>query len=232
MDNAMRIDKFLADMGYGTRNEVKKMMRNGYVEVDGVVIKKGDFKVDIDTIVYVDDQPVQYVENEYYVLYKPAGYISAREDGRYPTVMELIQSYKSDLSPVGRLDLDTEGLLLITNDGDLNHKLLSPKNHVEKKYYVEVDKPLPDNTEEIFSKPIEFEDFTSKPAKYEQINEASAYLTITEGKFHQVKRMFEHVGCTVTYLRRDEFDFLTLDGLNVGEYRELTEEELIKLKER
>ena len=228
----MRIDKFLADMGFGTRNEVKKMLRNGYVEMDGIPIKKADTKVDIDTIVYVDGQPVQYIENEYYLLYKPSGYICAREDGRYPTVMELIQSYKNDLSHVGRLDLDTEGVLLITNDGDLNHKLVSPKNHVEKKYYGEVDKALPDDAKELFSQPMEFEDFISKPAQYEQIDETSAYLTITEGKFHQVKRMFEKIGCTVTYLRRDAFDFLTLDGLNPGEYRALNEEELKRLKER
>lgn len=226
----MRLDKYLAHMGFGTRSEVKNIIKKGYVTIEGEVIKKADYKVNEDTIVYVDDQPVSYVEYEYYMLNKPSGYISATEDMRYPTVMDLVLGIHSDLAPVGRLDLDTEGLLLITNDGQLAHYLLSPKHHVPKKYYVEVDEVLPDNAKEKFSKPMKFEEFTSQPALYENIDEHRAYLTIHEGKFHQVKRMFEKIGCTVTYLKRIEFGSLTLGDLEIGEYRPLTQEELETLQ--
>lgn len=222
----MRLDKYLAHMGFGTRSEVKNLIKKGYVTIEGEVIKKADHKVSEDAIVYVDGQPVSYVEYEYYLLNKPSGYISATEDMRYPTVMDLVPSIRCDLAPVGRLDLDTEGLLLITNDGQLSHYLLSPKHHVPKKYYVEVNEILPDNAKEKFSKPMTFEEFTSQPALYENIDEHHAYLTIHEGKFHQVKRMFEKIGCTVTYLKRIEFGPLTLGNLEIGEYRPLTQEEL------
>lgn len=227
---AMRLDKYLAHMGFGTRSEVKDIIKKGYVNIDGETIKKADYKVDANTIVYVDDEPVSYIEYEYYILNKPAGYISATEDRQYPTVMELVPSIRSDLAPVGRLDLDTEGLLLITNDGQLTHYLLSPKHHVPKKYYVEVDSSLPKDAKEQFSKPMKFEEFTSQPAQYENIDEHSAYLTIHEGKFHQVKRMFEKIGCTVTYLKRIEFGNLSLGDLQIGEYRPCTQEELNILK--
>lgn len=222
----MRLDKFLADMQLGTRSEVKKLIQKGHVTIDGQIIKKADYKVSEDTIVYVDGMPVDYVSYEYYILNKPAGYICATEDSIHPVIMELIPTIRKDLSPVGRLDKDTEGLIIITNDGELNHKLLSPKNHVDKTYYVEVDTTIPDNAKEIFSQPMEFEEFTSLPAQYENITETSAYLTIHEGKYHQVKRMFEKLGCTVTYLKRIQFGPLTLDGLELGEYREITQEEL------
>ena len=227
---AMRLDKFLADMQLGTRSEVKKLIQKGHVTINDIVVKKADHKVDENTVVYVDGIPIEYVTFEYYLLNKPAGFICATEDSYQPTVMELIPTYRKDLFPVGRLDKDTEGLLLITNDGDLNHFLLSPKNHVDKTYYVKVDISLPDYAKEFFSKPIEFEDFTSASAQYEQIDDTSAYLTIHEGKFHQVKRMFEKIGCTVTYLQRVRFDFLTLGNLEVGEYRELTQDEVNKLR--
>lgn len=227
----MRLDKFLADMGYGTRNEIKKMIRKGYVEIDGQVIKKADTAVDENTVVYFDGEPVEYVSYEYYLLNKPAGYVTATKDSAHPVVMELIESVRKDLVPVGRLDKDTEGVLLITNDGDLNHALLSPRRHVEKTYYIETDRPLPDMAEQIFSEPIRFEDFTSKLAIYEQINDNSAYLTIHEGKYHQVKRMFEYINCPLTYLKRIRFGNLTLDGLETGEYRPLTEKEIEELKQ-
>ena len=130
---AVRLDKFLSHMGYGTRNEVKNIIKNGWVTIDGETIKKADFQVKEDQTVYVDDVPVSYVRYEYYILNKPAGYVSATEDNLYPTVMELIPSIRNGLYPVGRLDLDTEGLLLVCNDGQLTHELLSPKKHVLKK---------------------------------------------------------------------------------------------------
>ena len=225
----MRLDKFLADMGYGTRNEIKKMIRKGFVEIDGQVIKKADTNVDESTIVYFDGERIEYIAYEYYLLNKPAGYVTATKDNAHPVVMELIESVRKDLVPVGRLDKDTEGVLLITNDGDLNHALLSPRRHVDKTYYVETERPLPDMAKQIFSESIHFEDFISKPADYEQINDTSAYLTIHEGKYHQVKRMFEYIGCPVTYLKRIRFGNLTLDGLEIGEYRSLTEKEIDQL---
>ncbi len=226
----MRLDKYLSHMGFGTRNDVKKIIKNGWVTINDETIKKADYNVKEEDIVCVDDEPINYVEFEYYMLNKPAGYVSATEDRLYPTVMELIQSQRHDLYPVGRLDIDTEGLLLISNDGTFTHNLLSPKKHVDKKYYVEFDGVLPKNAVELFSKPMQLEDFIASPSQLEIIDQNKAYLTIHEGKFHQVKRMFEHVGCTVTYLKRVQFSFLTLDKLEVGEFRALTKDEVEKLK--
>ena len=135
----MRLDKYLSHMGFGTRNDVKKLIKNGWVTINDETIKKADYNVKEDDRVCVDDEPVSYVEYEYYILNKPQGYVSATEDMLYPTVMELVQSQRHDLYPVGRLDVDTEGLLLISNDGKLTHEVLSPKKHVDKKYYVEFD---------------------------------------------------------------------------------------------
>ena len=222
----MRLDKFLADLQFGTRSEVKTLIKKGHVQIEGKIIKKADYKVDENTIVYVDDLPVQYVQYEYYLLNKPAGYLSATEDLYQPVVMELIDSRRKDLAPIGRLDKDTEGVLLISNDGQLAHRLLSPKYHVDKTYFARLDAPLPENAIEQFNTPMVFEEFTSAPAKLEPINDTEAYVTIHEGKYHQVKRMFERVGCMVTYLERVRFDTLTLDGLERGEYRALTQEEI------
>lgn len=226
----IRIDKFLADMSIGTRSQIKKMIREKRVKIEGQLIKKADTKISTDTVIKVDDEEIRYVEFEYYLLNKPAGYISATEDNYCATIMDLIASYRHDLSPVGRLDKDTCGAILITNDGMLNHSLLSPQNHIEKKYYFECDKPLPSNSTELLNKPIEFKEFTSLPAKLELINSNSGYLILKEGKYHQVKRMIAYLGSEVTYLRRDSFAFLNLDGLNEGEYRSLSSEEIKKLK--
>ena len=226
----MRLDKYLADMSLGTRSEVKKIISKGHIKVNDKIVKQVDYKVLDSDIVYYDDKQITYVEYEYYILNKPQGYLTATEDSNDPVVMDLIKSKRKDLVPVGRLDKDTEGLLLITNDGKLNHFLLSPNNHVLKKYYVEVDKPILNNAKEIFSNPMDLGDFITKPAIYENISPTSAYLTISEGKYHQVKRMFEKIGTTVTYLKRVEFKNLKLDNLNLGEYRLLTDDELEKLK--
>ena len=230
MAMAVRLDKFLSHMGYGTRNEVKNIIKNGWVTIDGETIKKADFQVKEDQTVYVDDVPVSYVRYEYYILNKPAGYVSATEDNVYPTVMELIPSIRNDLYPVGRLDLDTEGLLLVCNDGQLTHELLSPKKHVLKKYYVEFEGTLPENAIDIFAQPMDLDDFVTKPAQLEVLDQDKAYLTISEGKFHQVKRMFQKVGCEVTYLQRVCFGPLELKDLEIGQARALTPEEIELLK--
>lgn len=226
----MRLDKYLADMSLGTRSEVKKMIVKGRVKVNNTVIKNSNYKIGDEDKVYFDDELVEYVEYEYYILNKPKGYLCTSYDKKDPIIMDLIQAKRKDLVPVGRLDKDSEGLILITNDGILNHNLLSPNKHVNKKYYVELDKDIPYDAGEVFSKPMDLGDFISKPAKYEKITNRSAFLTIAEGKFHQVKRMFEKIGTNVIYLKRVEFKNLKLDGLEVGDYRALTNEEITLLK--
>lgn len=226
----MRLDKYLADMKIGTRSQVKELIKKGHIKINGQVVKKSDYKVESSDIIKYDDEQVDYIEYEYIILNKPQGYLSATEDNYDKTIMELIDSKRKDLVPVGRLDKDSEGLILITNDGQLNHKLLDPKNHVDKKYYVEVDTKLVDNAEDLFKEPMDLGDFITKPAKFEKINDYHAYLTISEGKFHQVKRMFSKIGSEVIYLKRISFKNLVLGDLKIGEYRYLTDEELEILK--
>lgn len=230
----IRLDKYLADMGLGTRSQVKDLIKKGKININGIVIKDGNLKVDSDkdTICF-EGNPIVYEEFEYYMLNKPSGIISASNDKREKTVVDLIDSKKrSDLFPVGRLDKDTEGLLLICNDGELSHRLLSPKKHVDKTYYVELDKPLSEEKAKEVCVGVYIEkDVKSMPAKLEYINEQKVYLTIQEGKFHQVKRMFHAVGCEVTYLKRITMGPLKLDeALKIGEYRRLTSDELEALK--
>lgn len=225
----MRLDKYLADMKVGTRSSVKEIIKKGHIKVNDKIVKSSDYKINENDVVYLDDEKIEYVEYEYIILNKPQGYISATEDKYDKTIMELIDSKRKDLVPVGRLDKDTEGLILITNDGQLNHKLLDPKNHVDKKYYVEVDSKIVDNAEDLFSKPMDLGDFITKPAKFERIDDYHAYLTISEGKFHQVKRMFSKIGSEVIYLKRICFKNLELGDLPIGESRYLSKDELESL---
>ncbi len=227
----IRLDKMLAHMGYGTRKEVKEIIRKGFVSVDGEIIKSDDKKIDENSEVIIFDEEVKYDKYIYLMLNKPDGYISATYDNNLPTVLDLIYGYESrNLFPVGRLDIDTYGLLLLTNDGGLAHRMLSPKYHVDKKYYLKYDGEYSDNFPKIFERGIPLDDFTTKPAKFENLGNNEAYITISEGKFHQVKRMMEYVGCTVTYLERIEFGPLKLDSnLKRGEFRRLTEEEIASL---
>ena len=229
----IRLDKYLADMSVGTRTEVKKMIRQGKVAVDGVIVKNPDMKVDTDTKnVTCNGIAVAYETYEYYMLNKPAGVISATFDEKEKTVLDLIDKKKrKDLFPVGRLDKDTEGLLLITNDGELAHRLLSPKKHVDKLYYARVEGVVDAEDIDAFAKGVDIgEGELTKPAKLvvlksDHISEIE--LTIQEGKFHQVKRMFEAVGKKVIYLKRLEMGTLKLDeGLALGEYRPLTQKEI------
>ncbi len=235
----IRLDKYLADMGIGTRQEVKKYMKQGRVTVDGVITKKPETKIDIAiNKVCFDSCEVAYAEYEYYMLNKPSGVISATEDLRCETVIDLIESKKrKDLFPVGRLDKDTEGLLLITNDGALAHRLLSPKKHVDKCYYAKVRGRVTTDDVEAFSKGVNIgtneEEEWTRPGKLEILHSddiSEIRLTIQEGKFHQVKRMFEAVDKEVIYLKRESMGTLRLDELLCpGEYRELTDEELKNL---
>lgn len=227
----MRLDKYLCDMTSYTRSSIKDILKDKRVKVNELVVKDGAYKVKDDEKVYLDDQLISYVEYEYYLLNKPQGYLSANDDKRYPCIVELIKSKRKDLFPVGRLDLDTLGAIIITNDGELSHRLISPKYHVDKKYYVQTTIPLKENVEEEFKKPMDLGDFITKPCIFERISDNEAYLTIHEGKFHQVKRMFDYVGSPVSLLKRVEFAFLNVDDLQVGEYRALKEDEIQKLKE-
>ena len=222
----MRLDKYLAEMGVGTRQEVKKQIRQG---------KAADTKIDeICDEVTICGRNISYVSYEYYMLNKPAGVVSATEDRRDTTVIDLIKEKKrKDLFPVGRLDKDTEGLLLITNDGDLAHRLLAPKKHVDKVYYAKVTGIVTEEDVERFAQGIDIgtdEEEMTRPAQLDILKsgeESEIRLTIHEGKFHQVKRMFQAVKKEVTYLKRERMGTLCLDeDLKPGEYRLLTEEEI------
>lgn len=238
MAGQMRLDKYLGEMGMGTRSQLKEAAKKGRILVNGEVEKKTERKiVPGNDVVSFDGQPVSYVEMEYYMLNKPQGVVSATEDKRHQTVVELIGDRKrDDLFPVGRLDIDTEGLLLITNDGDLAHRLLSPKRHVDKVYFARLEGELPADAVERLARGITLTDGTpTLPARLEIQKqgggESEILLTIHEGKFHQVKRMFEALGCQVVYLKRMSMGPLVLDGeLQPGEYRALSEEELEALK--
>ncbi len=237
MSTPVRLDKYLADMGIGTRSEVKSYIRKGRVKVNGIVVKEPDIKLDtVKSEVYFDKEQITYESMEYYMLNKPAGVVSATVDNHCKTVVELIKSSKNkDLFPVGRLDKDTEGLLLITNDGDLAHRLLSPKKHVPKVYYAQIKGLVTKEDIVKFKAGIKLEeDFITLPAQLEilEAGEVSVIkVTIYEGKFHQVKRMFEAVSKEVLYLKRLSMGEMQLDeSLAPGEYRKLTENELNKLK--
>ena len=235
----MRLDKLLANYGIGTRKEVKSLIRKGFVKVNGMIIKKDDFKVDheIDEIVF-DDELIEYRPYVYIMLNKPAGYISATKDNLHPTVLELIEGYENyDLFPVGRLDLDTEGLLLITNDGDFSHKLLAPSRNHSKIYFANIAGVMDEQDIQAFKDGIILNTGCHcKPANLEIINKnndsCDVRIEIFEGKFHQVKKMVEVCGKEVIYLKRLSIRNLELDrSLALGDFRELSNEELVDLME-
>lgn len=230
----MRLDKFLADMGIVTRRQCKKFMKQHSVTVNDQRILDTKFKVDVDKdSVKVNDEVIIYQQYYYIMLNKPAGVISATEDNFHETVIDLVAEHYHhvDLFPVGRLDIDTVGLLLLTNDGQLAHRLLSPKHHVAKCYYAHIDKALPSDAVLQLQSGIVLEDGTQcLPASLEIISEQAIKLTIYEGKFHQVKRMIQALGSEVTYLQRLTMGTLKLDEqLTEGEYRALTADELSEL---
>ncbi len=263
MAGSIRLDRFLTDMGVGTRSQVKEMARRGRIQVNGTAVKKTDVRIEPDRdVVVCDGCRVEYVGMEYYMLNKPQGVVSATEDKLHETVLDVLRKHppkeadgiheeedgrgtwelkRKDLFPVGRLDIDTEGLLLITNDGDLAHRLLSPRRHVDKTYFAKVEGYLPGDVRERFAEGLALGDGTRLMAASLEIGDTfcgeglavatDVVLTIREGKFHQVKRMFEAVGCRVVFLKRLSMGSLLLDErLKPGEYRRLTKEELDRLK--
>lgn len=255
----LRLDKLLADAGFGTRSTVRNIIKKGSVTVDGTQVRTPDIKVDItSSSVAVEGEPVFYEKESYYILYKPAGILSASRDGREKTVIDLIpEPRRRDLFPVGRLDRDTVGLLLITNDGGLNNRLMAPGKHVEKTYRAVVSGQLPEDCVERFASGLDIGDENpTLPAKLsieETVTEeqlvgilaahglgpwkeesAEIYtqitLTLTEGRYHQVKRMFEAVGCKVLFLKRISIGSLNLpENLVLGEVMKVSYNELVEL---
>lgn len=239
----MRLDRFLSETGVGTRSTVAQYIRKCRVAVNGEIIKNPAYKLDetSDKVTF-DGRLLEYEEFLYYMLNKPQGFVTATKDNACETVMDLFPEEKrTGLFPVGRLDKDTEGLLIITNDGELAHRLLSPSRHVDKVYYVRLDGPVCNDDIRRFEEGMELGDFTTLPARLEAAGDADdidgtasqAYVTIREGKFHQIKRMFEAVGKQVVYLKRVAMGGVELDkNLEPGEYRRLTDEELHLLKSK
>ena len=233
----MRLDKFVSNMGFGSRKEVRGLLKKGTIAVNGKRVKDPALHVDAqnDEITILGEKIV-YREFIYLMMHKPQGVISATEDNRDRTVIDLLEDEYRHFEPfpVGRLDKDTEGLLLITNDGKLTHDLLSPKKEVPKMYFAHIEGVVTDDDIKRFAEGVTLEDgYFTKPGQLEILKSdevSEIELTITEGKFHQVKRMFEAVGKKVIYLKRMSMGPLKLDeSLPLGEYRELTEEEIAML---
>lgn len=234
-----RLDKILSNLGYGTRKQVKALVKEGHIKIDGVSVRDSSVKIDTDNNkIEIDDRIVDYKKHVYIMMNKPDGVVSATYDNYDETVIDLLEAEHRafDPFPVGRLDKDTVGLLLITDDGEINHRMISPKWHIDKMYYAEIDKILTDRDIEEFEKGIVLDDgYKCMPAKLEIIKAdkdgSMANVTVQEGKFHQVKRMFESLGKNVVYLKRIKFGPLQLDdNLKEGSYRELSEFELESIK--
>lgn len=231
----MRLDKFLSNNGFGSRKDVKILIKKQNVYINNVLIKQADFSFDpTRDIVKVNDKEIEYKEFYYFLLNKPKSYISATEDYKQNTVLDLLPEFSHlDLFPVGRLDKDTTGTLLLTNDGQLAHALLSPKKHVDKVYIATLDKDIPPSIIKDFENGIILDNELTLPAKLEILEKNIAKVTLHQGKYHQVKRMFSHFNLEVIELHREKFAFLNVDNLPLGEYRELTleeEKEILKHK--
>lgn len=231
----MRLDKVLSDMQVGTRSEVKKYIKAGFVAVNGGIVKTPVKVVPGEDAIAFRGKEICYRPYEYYMFYKPEGCVTARKDNLHKSVLDFIDEGPKDLSPVGRLDLDTTGLLLITNDGKLNHELLSPKKHVKKLYEAKVNGRVTPEDIRRFSEGLDIGDDTpTKPAALTVLTEGeepTVRIVLTEGRYHQVKRMFQAVGKEVLTLKRLAMGNLILDeALQPGEYRRLTDEEVEGLK--
>ena len=254
MAKDIRLDKYIAEAAGITRKDAKTALQKGRVRVNGEVCKNGDVKVSLEDEVPLDGKSLAADEFLYLMLHKPAGVVSATEDGRDKTVLDLVKEQsaeapeeaentgyflgKREVFPVGRLDKDTEGLLLLTDDGELAHKLLSPKKHVDKVYFARLDGEVPGDAVKRFAEGIQVgQDYKALPAKLEVLSVkdgvSEVQITLREGKFHQVKRMCHEIGCEVTYLKRISMGRLVLDDtLQPGECRKLTPEEVESLKQQ
>lgn len=234
-----RLDKVLSNLGYGSRKEIKALVKSGVVTVNNEVVKDSGMSIDPDkAVIVVGEEKVNYRKYIYLMMNKPDGVVSATFDNYDETVVDLLDVDHAVFKPfpVGRLDKDTVGLLILTNDGELNHRLISPKWHVDKVYYAKIDKAVDDQDIREFEKGIVLDDgYKCMPAKLNILKAdeggSEVEVTIQEGKFHQVKRMFQSVGKEVVYLRRIKFGPLPLDeSLEEGEYRELSDDEVNMLR--
>lgn len=226
----MRLDKFLVECGVGSRKEVKELIKNGEIKVNSSVIEDSALKIKEDSdYIFYKEKKITYKKYRYYIMNKKQGYITAVEDTNQATVMELLPEWviRKDLFPVGRLDKDTEGLLLFTNDGKLAHDLVSPKKHVDKIYYAELEKTILEKELESLEKGVDIGGYITKPAKATKIDSNKIYLNIQEGKFHQVKKMLNAVGNEVIYLKRISFGKLKLEELDLGEVKEVALDDII-----
>lgn len=228
----IRLEKFLVQCGIDTGKNIKKIIKNGEITINGNV------EIDISKKINTETDIVLYLGNKveiktlkYYIFYKPAGYITAVSNpiNSKPIIMDLIPDRicKQGLSPVGRLDKDTEGVLILTNDGHLNHELTKPEKIVEKEYYVELLREIKEEAIKILEEGVEIDNYISKPSKVQIINSKAIYLTITEGKYHQVKKMLKGVGNRVEYLKRVRMGKITLGDLKLGEIKEIKKEDII-----
>ena len=227
----VRVDKFLCDSGVGTRSQVKMILKAGRVAVDGIPVKDSNLKIDPEKQrVTLDGDALGGKQLVVLMLHKPAGYVTATEDAREKTVMELLDPKYRNLNPIGRLDKETEGLLLFTNDGDLLHRLISPKKHVAKIYYARHEGQAENEDVKAFTEGLTLRDGTKcLPARLEPLGPGESRITVYEGKYHQVRRMMASRGMTVTYLRREQEGPLSLQNLPLGDSRELTREEIHSL---
>ncbi|MDU5632314.1 MAG: pseudouridine synthase [Staphylococcus epidermidis] len=229
----MRLDKFLANMGVGTRSEVKQLLKKGSVKVNQNIVKLPKLHVNPNSDeIMVNDEVVSYIDKVYIMLNKPKGYISATEDELHPTIIDLIPEYAHlNIFPVGRLDKDTEGLLLVTNDGQFNHEVMNPNKHVSKTYEVYSKHPITQFDIDKFKSGIELSDGKLKPAILKKVDNYVSHVTIYEGKYHQVKRMFHSIENEVLELKRIKIAQLELDhNLDLGSYRLLTQIDFDNLK--
>ena len=229
----MRLDKFLANMGVGTRSEVKQLLKKGSVKVNQNIVKLPKLHVNPNSDeIMVNDEVVSYIDKVYIMLNKPKGYISATEDELHPTIIDLIPEYAHlNIFPVGRLDKDTEGLLLVTNDGQFNHEVMNPNKHVSKTYEVYSKHPITQFDIDKFKSGIELSDGKLKPAILKKVDNYVSHVTIYEGKYHQVKRMFHSIENEVLELKRIKIAQLELDhNLDLGSYHLLTQIDFDNLK--
>ena len=228
----MRLDKFLSTCGYGTRSQVKNLIKDKRITINNVLVTKANHILnESKDIVCIDGSEIHYQEFYYFLLHKPKGYLSATEDSRQKTILDFFYEYDYlDLFPVGRLDKDTTGAIMITNDGTLAHQLISPSYHVDKVYIATLDKDVDPSIKDEFENGIMLDHELTLPCKFEVIDKNVCKVTLHQGKYHQVKRMFEHFSYKVVELHREKFAFLTLDNIEVGHFRELTDTEVETLK--
>lgn len=231
----MRLDKFIANLWYGSRTQVTRFIKDDYIWVNGETINNKDFEIKFGDIVNIGEENIEYKEFIYVVLHKPVNYVSSKKnDWGHLSYLELLQNcpYSQIINIVGRLDIDTSGLMLLTNNGALTHKIISPKKDIFKKYRVTSAKPVSDYELTKLQNGVKIDDFITKPSKVERISENQFYLSISEGKFHQIKKMLESLWNQVISLQRLEIGDLSLGDLESWDWRYLTDEEVQKLEEQ